>query len=154
MMEFKPIIEKENLLFQRKEIEGTLLSEAAPSKVEVTKMLAEKYSSPEDTIIVETIEGRFGSQEFIIVAKIYKSKEILNSTETKTKKQREAEKKAEEDAKKAEEEAKKAEEDAKKAELEKAKEEIPKETPEETPASNEESKETSSEQTKTEEKKE
>jgi ribosomal protein S24E len=140
MMEFKPIIEKENLLFQRKEIEGTLLSEAAPSKVEVTKMLAEKYSSPEDTIIVETIEGRFGSQEFIIVAKIYKSKEILNSTETKTKKQREAEKKAEEDAKK--------------AELEKAKEEIPKETPEETPASNEESKETSSEQTKTEEKKE
>ena len=122
-MDFKAAVETENPLFRRKEIEGTLHAEVAPSKVEVTKMLAEKYSVSEENIAVETIEGRFGAQEFIIVAQLYESKEAKEATETKTKRQRGAEAKAVEDAKKAEEETKTAAEKPVEAPVEEVKEE-------------------------------
>ena len=109
-MEFNIVVEKENPLFKRKEIEGTIHTDVAPSKVEVAKELSTKYSVPEENIVIDTIEGRFGAKEFVLVAQLYETKEAKELTETKTKKQREAEIKASEDSKKAEEEAKAAEE--------------------------------------------
>jgi ribosomal protein S24E len=109
-MKFNIVVEKDNPLFKRKEIEGTIHTKVAPSKVEVAKELATRYSVSEENIVVDTIEGRFGAQEFILVAQIYESKEAKDATETKTKKQREAEAKIVEDSKKAEEESKAAEE--------------------------------------------
>ena len=107
-MEFNIVIEKDNPLFQRKEVEGTIKSEIAPSKIDVTKELSTRYKVPEENIVIDTIDGRFGAKEFLLVAQIYQSKEAKDSTETKTKKQRDAEIKATEEAKKAEEEAKAA----------------------------------------------
>ncbi len=100
-MEFNIVIEKDNPLFKRKEIEGTIKAEVCPSKQEVAKALSKKYSVAEENIIIETIEGRFGAREFLLVAQLYESKEAKDFAEVKTKKQREAEAKAAEDAAKA-----------------------------------------------------
>ena len=97
-MELDISVENENPLFKRKEIEGIIKADVCPSKQEVIKVPADKYSAPEENIVVETIEGRFGKTEFVLVARIYESKEIKDKTEVKTKKQREEEKKAQEEA--------------------------------------------------------
>lgn len=120
MMEMKIIEEKENLLFSRKELRLEIEAEVTPSYVEVEKLISEKFSTDSENIKIDKIEGKFGVKKFLIIAKIYKSKEDKNNFEIKTKKQREAEKKeAAETAKKAKEEKKKVEEEKKKAEEEK-----------------------------------
>lgn len=88
--------EKENALFSRKEIQGFLSSEVAPSNDEVKKLLSEKYSVDTDSIKIKNIIGRFGSKEFKVSASIYPSKEDKDNVEIKSKKEIEAEKKVEE----------------------------------------------------------
>jgi len=107
MENFKIISEKINPLFGRKEIQATVDSEVTPSKQEVEKLLIEKLSTTSDVLKLEKIKGKFGSKTFEITAKIYKSEQDKNQIETKTKKQRDAEKKVDEEAKKAEIEKKK-----------------------------------------------
>jgi len=102
MENFKIISEIENPLFFRKEIKIEVESEITPSKVEVKKFLNEKLSISPETLKLEKIKGRFGSKKFEITAKIYMSEQNKNQIETKTKKQRDAEKKALEETKKAE----------------------------------------------------
>ena len=140
MMEIKILEEKENQLFNRKELQLEIESVATPSHVEIQKLISEKFSVDSEKIKINKIEGKFGSQKFLIIVKIYNSKEDKDNFEIKTKKQREAEKKeAEENAKKAADEKKKAEEEkaaaeeAAKTEDEKPVEETPaEETKEET----------------------
>ena len=102
MENFKIIYEIENLLFFRKEIKIEVESEITPSKVEVEKFLNEKFSISPGTLKLDKIKGRFGSKKFEITAKIYMTEQNKNQIETKTKKQRDAEKKALEETKKAE----------------------------------------------------
>ncbi len=159
-MEMKILEEKENLLFNRKELRLEIEAEVTPSYVDVEKLISEKFSTTSENIKINKIEGKFGVKKFLILAKIYKSKEDKDNFEIKTKKQREAEKKeAAEAAKKAAEEKKKAEEEkaaaeeAAKVEAEKPAEETPVEETkkeEKTEAPKEEVKE----EIKTEEKKE
>jgi ribosomal protein S24E len=85
-MELKIIEENENPLFKRKEVVVAVEAESVPSNAEVAKALAEKFSSPEEAIRVRTIKGNFGVKEFKIVANIYGSKEDLEATEQKSKK--------------------------------------------------------------------
>jgi len=129
MENFKIISEKINPLFERREIQATINSESTPSKEEVKKFLTEKLSVSEDVLKLENIKGRFGSNEFIITAKVYKTSEHRNSIERKTKKEIEVEKKEIEEVAKAESEKKKAEQEAVQKEAEEKLEEI-KEEPE------------------------
>src|SRR3989344_3161577 len=116
-MSIKIIEEKENPLFNRKEIKGSIKNEIAPSKVEVEKSISEKYSTPTANIAIRKILGKFGSKDFEITAMVYKTKEKKEKIEIKTRKQREAEKKAaEEAAKTASEEKKKVAETKNKSE--------------------------------------
>lgn len=114
--------ENQNPLFPRREVELEVSNNVSPRNEDVRKFVAEKYSVPEDAVKIHGIYGGFGHQKFKIIAHVYKSKEDLEKTEFKSKKEIEAEKKAEEARKKAEEEAKKKaeEEAAAKAEAEKA----------------------------------
>ena len=120
-MEFKTISDTENALFNRREIEGDIHAEIVPSREEVRKILAEKFSVDEDTIKIRTIKGKFGSKVFVVVANIYKSKEDRDKIELKKKKDTEAEKrKVAEETKSAEpsvEEAKPAENTEKESSL-------------------------------------
>jgi ribosomal protein S24E len=102
-MELKDIHEKKNLVFDRKEFEGKIISEITPSNKEVLTLLSKKLSLPEDAIKIKGIYGEFGSKEFKVKANLYKSKEDKNKIERKTKKEIENEKKERESSKNAEE---------------------------------------------------
>jgi len=104
MENLKIIYEKENPLFNRKEIQVEINSKIAPQKSEVEDSVAEKFAVPKENIKIKQILGKFGSNDFKITANIYKTKEDKEKTEFKSKKQKQAE------AKQVEQERQEAEE--------------------------------------------
>jgi ribosomal protein S24E len=148
-MEIKILEEKENPLFNRKELKLEIESNVTPSHADTEKLISEKFGAAAENIKINKIEGKFGVRKFLIIVKIYNSKEDKDNFEIKTKKQREAEKKAIEEERKKAKEEKKATEEAAKAEAEKPVEEKTEEPKEET---KEEVIETSKEEVKVEEK--
>ena len=105
--------EKENPLYNRKEIKIIGKSKINPNKIDSEKLISEKFSKPVENIVIKKIKGKFGRDTFLITANIYNSKEDKEKTEFKSKKEKEVEAKLkEEEAKKAEQE--KQEEEAKK----------------------------------------
>jgi ribosomal protein S24E len=80
-MELKILEEKNNQLFNRKEVKASVNAEVAPSRAEIEKLLSEKYSAKEGAIKIKGIRGRFGSNIFNIEANIYASKEDRDRTE-------------------------------------------------------------------------
>ncbi|MFW5846536.1 MAG: hypothetical protein ACOCUU_00100 [Nanoarchaeota archaeon] len=151
MAEIIDIQEKENPLFNRKEIIANIKTEASLSNSEASEIISKKTSNPIENIKIRQILGNFGKPEFKVIAEIYKTKEDKEKYVKKTKQEIEAEKKAakEEEEKKNAEAEKAAEE--KKEETENKQEETKESKPEET-----ESKENiqNKEETKTEDKKE
>jgi len=95
-----------NDLLKRNEITYLVESEKNPSFDEMKKQVSEQVGKPEENIDVYNIKGSFGSKGFKINSNVYDSKEDLEKSKMKTKKQRDAEKKASEDAAKATEEEK------------------------------------------------
>ena len=84
-MEAKILEEKQNPLFNRKEVKIEIESALPPSKAEATKIVSEKFSSSEDKVKLEKIDSRFGSSKFIIIAKVYGSLEEKERIEPKIK---------------------------------------------------------------------
>ena len=82
--------EKHNPMFNRREVTLNLTEVDFPPKMEeAAKMVAEKFSVPEETVHIEKIDGKFGTNDFIITAEIYPSKEEnarINSINKKKKK--------------------------------------------------------------------
>ena len=117
-METKVILEKENPLFSRKEVQLEVEQQITPSTDEAKDVLVKQFGVDKDLIRIRAIRSRFGTSVFVISADLYKSKEDFNRIVKKTKQEIKAEedaRKAAIEAKKAEEEARKAEEEAKKA---------------------------------------
>ena len=137
MENFKIIEEKQNGLFNRKEIRGEVEEKITPSNIEVKDFLSKKYSVPRENIKIKKIQGKFGSQTFTILANIYENLEDKQVLEIKKKREIEEDKKIEE--------AKKAAEAPKEEIKEEPKEEKPIEEVKEEPQE-------SSEETKKEEK--
>lgn len=123
-MEFKITEEKENALFNRKEIKGFIDSEVVPSRIETSKILSEKFKVPWENIKIKKIVGKFGSKTFSVEANIYSSKQDKDSIELKKKKEIESEKKATEETA-----AKEAPEEATPAPGEKPQEDVKEEEP-------------------------
>ncbi len=113
-MEFKLINEKENLLFSRKEVKGSITADKTPSYQEVKTLISQKYSVPEEAIKIKGIKGKFGTRDFDVEVNVYNSEDEKNKIEIKKKKETELEKKKAEQIKAEEEEKKKAEEEANK----------------------------------------
>ena len=86
-MELKIISEKQNALFNRKEIVAEVEAEVTPSNAEIKKLLYEKFSAPSENIRIQRIEGKFGVKIFTISANIYSSKEDLQKIEYFSKKE-------------------------------------------------------------------
>lgn len=84
-METETLNEKENSLFNRKEIQINMNLEATPSYEQAKKFIAEKFSVSEDCIEIKKVDARFGKIDFIIYAHIYNSKEEKESIEPKPK---------------------------------------------------------------------
>jgi len=88
-MDFNITEEKENPLFNRKEIKVVIEAEHTPNKTDVEKLISEKFSVPSENIQIKKILGRFGSNNFSIIVNIYGSKEDKEKTEPKQKKKKE-----------------------------------------------------------------
>ncbi len=75
-MEIEIKDEKENKFFERKELELKLKHSgtSTPSKKDLTKQLASKYSSPEENVVIDFIFSKKGLGESVAKAKIYKEK--------------------------------------------------------------------------------
>lgn len=89
-MELKIKEEKENPFFERKELEIELkhTGAATPSKQEIVKELATKYSAPEDHILIDYIFTKKGISESIVKVKIYKKKPKIKEKKVKEKKEK------------------------------------------------------------------
>jgi len=97
-MEIK-IIEKQNPLFNRREIVFEVEKEITPTRNEAEKIIANHFKTKEENIKLKKVEGRFGSNTFKIIANIYESREDKEAVEKKKKWELERDKKAAEDAK-------------------------------------------------------
>jgi ribosomal protein S24E len=112
-MKIISIKEKENKLFNRKEIIAVVEAETVPKTTEALGEIAKKFSVEEDAVKINGVYGKFGMKSFEIKANVYHSKQDKDKTERKTKKEIEIEKKVEEARSKEKAEAKKASEEAK-----------------------------------------
>jgi len=82
----KIINQKENILFNRKEIYAELESATTPKKQDIEKSLSEKFEVPPENIEVKKVERKFGSKYFHVIAFVYDSKELKEQIEVKPKK--------------------------------------------------------------------
>ena len=88
MKNLKILKQRENPLFNRKEVEIIIEASIAPKMSEAEALIAKEFSSHADNIKIKKIKGRFGSKNFIITAKIYNSKEDKDKIEPKEKKKK------------------------------------------------------------------
>jgi small subunit ribosomal protein S24e len=91
-MEWDVLDEKENKLFNRKEIKLNVKHPklSTPSKAQIAKELAGKYSLPEENIVIDYIQTHKGTNESFIKAKVYKQKPKLKAKKAKEEKKVEA----------------------------------------------------------------
>lgn len=91
-MEWEVVDEKENKLFNRKEVKLNLKHPklATPSKSQLIKELAAKYSSPEENVLIDYVLTHKGTNESFVKAKIYKEKPKIKLKKTKGEKKVEA----------------------------------------------------------------
>lgn len=87
-MKTEIIEEKNNPLFNRKEIVLEVESEITPSHSEAEKIVSEKFKTSSETFKIKKIQGRFGSKTFRINANVYSSKEEKENVEAKPKKEK------------------------------------------------------------------
>ncbi len=90
MENFKILHQKENPLFNRKEVEVSIEANVAPKMQEAEEFIAKHFTSHHENIKIIKIKGNFGSKRFIITAKIYHTKEDKDKTEPKSKKGKQA----------------------------------------------------------------
>ena len=86
MENFKVIEQKENPLFNRKEIQFNVQANITPSRMEIGKLISEKFSTQIENIKIKEIHGRFGSKTFKVTTFIYKSEQDKDKLEIKKKK--------------------------------------------------------------------
>ncbi|MDD5012469.1 MAG: hypothetical protein PHQ66_02385 [Candidatus Nanoarchaeia archaeon] len=79
--------QRENPLFQRKEVEVNFESAVPPKMQEAAEILSKEFSSVPENVKIKKIAGTFGSKNFIITANVYHSKEDKEKTEIKTQKE-------------------------------------------------------------------
>jgi ribosomal protein S24E len=82
--------QKENPLFNRKEIEILVETKVAPKTSETEEFIAKEFSTSNENVKVKKIKGRFGSTNFTVTANIYNSKEDKDKIEPKSKKEKKA----------------------------------------------------------------
>ena len=77
--------DKDNFLFNRKEIKLIVEAEKSPSFEEASDILSENFKSDKDTIVIKGVRGKFGRNTFLISGFIYKTKDDKDKFEPKKK---------------------------------------------------------------------
>lgn len=90
MKNMKVISQRENPLFNRKEIEILIETPVAPKISDTETFIAKEFSTNNENVKIKKIKGRFGSTNFTVTANIYNSKEDKDKIEPKSKKEKKA----------------------------------------------------------------
>lgn len=85
MEDFNILEEKANPLLKRRELKISIVSNIAPKIQEAATIIADKLSIPLEAVKIRKIQGRFGSNNFIILSNVYLSKEDKDKIEPKQK---------------------------------------------------------------------
>jgi ribosomal protein S24E len=80
------IHQRENPILRRKEVEIKTELDITPKTSEAEEMISKKFSSNIENVRIKKIKGKFGSNNFVITANIYHSKEDKDKVEPKSKK--------------------------------------------------------------------
>ena len=89
MKDLKIIKQRENPLFNRKEVEISIEANVTPKIKEAEDLVAKEFASHADNVKIKKIKGRFGSNSFIIFANIYHTKEDKDKIEKSKKNKKE-----------------------------------------------------------------
>src|SRR3989344_4346718 len=81
--------DKENFLFNRREIKLIAKAEKNPNYEEALNLIAEEFKADKELIVIKGIKGKFGRNTFLITSFIYKSKEDKEGFEKKKEKAKE-----------------------------------------------------------------
>lgn len=84
-MELKLVSEKDNPLFDRKEIVYTAASSPTPSRDKVAEAVSKEAKCAADCVIIDKIQQRFGQKRVTVYAKVYKTAEAAKKVERKYK---------------------------------------------------------------------
>jgi ribosomal protein S24E len=79
--------QKENPVFNRKEVELSIEAGITPKIKEAENLVSEKFSVNQESVNIKKIKGKFGSNNFIISAYVYPTKEDREKAEPKFKKE-------------------------------------------------------------------
>ena len=77
--------DKDNFLFNRKEVKVIVEAEKNPSYEEASSIVSEQFKSEKDNVLIKEVKGKFGRNTFLISAFIYKTKEDKEKFEPKKK---------------------------------------------------------------------
>lgn len=81
----KVLEDKENFLFNRKEVKILVESDSNPKYQEAEAIIVMEFKAALENIAIKRIKGEFGQHSFVISAFIYKSKEDKEKYEPKPK---------------------------------------------------------------------
>lgn len=70
----------------RKEVSATITFEKTPSRADMIKALADKFSTSEENVRIKGIKGNFGSKKFNVEANVYSDTKERHLVELKKKK--------------------------------------------------------------------
>ena len=87
--------DKKNELLHRTELVLSMESAITPSKEQAIKMISEQFKTPEESIVIKKIGGKFGIKTSVINAKIYSNPESRKRFEVIPRKTRKKAKEAE-----------------------------------------------------------
>ena len=100
----KTIEDKENFLFNRKEVKIIVKAEKNPSYKEAENSISEQFKTNKENIVIKHVKGKFGRNTFLISAFIYKTAEDKEKFEPKKKQEEKKSEEKQEETKPAEEE--------------------------------------------------
>jgi len=80
--------QKHNKLLDREELIIEITESIIPSKVDLTKRIAEELKKEEENVVINKVDTQFGSHKFKVIAKVYDSAESKEKYETITRRDR------------------------------------------------------------------
>ncbi len=84
------ITEAHNLLLKRREFVASFTHVGAPSRVQISKLVADHFKTGEDSVAIKHIRNKTGTSQFIVDAFVYDSPEQRTKIEPKPKQKKAA----------------------------------------------------------------
>jgi len=81
----KTLKDFKNELLNRREVAVEITSDGNPGFTGATKAIVDEFGAKEENIVIKGVEGKFGTDVFLIRAFIYDSAEIKNKIEPRAK---------------------------------------------------------------------